>query len=148
MCQNASVASILNINMRQLQGFRSPCSPHHWRIDDNCRPLNKTLESVREWWTWTSKTMQLSRFHAQNQCHARVLAHRLSPLPHGCHTCVWRLWKERRQLHTFIQNLAIRVGVVKVDVPECERGIDFKHRNATVAQFSMSTFTTPARIPF
>ena len=40
----------------------------------------------------------------------------------------------------------IRVGVVTIDVPERERGIDFKHENATVAWFSMSIFTTPARI--
>ena len=39
----------------------------------------------------------------------------------------------------------IRVGVVTIDVPERERGIDFKHENATVARFSMSIFTTPTR---
>ena len=40
----------------------------------------------------------------------------------------------------------IRVGVVTIDVPERERGIDFKHENATVAWLSMSIFTTPTRI--
>ena len=38
------------------------------------------------------------------------------------------------------------MGVVTIDVPERERGIDFKHENATVAWFSMSASTTPARI--
>ena len=39
----------------------------------------------------------------------------------------------------------IRVGVVTIDVPEREHGIDFKHQGATVAWFSMPIFTTPAR---
>ena len=39
----------------------------------------------------------------------------------------------------------IRVGVVTIDVPERERGIDIKDENATVARFLMSMFTTPTR---
>ena len=81
--------------------------------------------------------MQLSRFHAQNRCHARVLAHRLSPLPHGLHTVATFNLQKHRQLHTFMQNHGFRTGVVKIDVPEHERGIDFKYKTLTVTWFSM-----------
>ena len=40
------------------------------------------------------------------------------------------------------------MGVVTIGVPERERGINFKHENATVAQFSMFIFTIPAPIPW
>ena len=42
----------------------------------------------------------------------------------------------------------IRVGVVTIDVPERERGIDFKHENATVAWLSIFIFIILARIPW
>ena len=38
------------------------------------------------------------------------------------------------------------MGVVTIDVPERERGIDFKHENATVACLSISMITSPTRI--
>ena len=47
-------------------------------------------------------------------------------IPHLCMEAV-----ERKATHTSSSNLGIRMGVVKVDVPERELGIDFKHRNAT-----------------
>ena len=35
----------------------------------------------------------------------------------------------------------IRLGVVTLDVPERERGIDFKHENATVVRYSPKIVT-------